>query len=239
MYTQQIDRRCEDETHEEEIIRVDDDILYDQDEDTDSVSLTTIPDDSLIVRIMDIIGAMILIILFAPLFIIISVLIKLDSKGPVFFLQKRCGRHGQEFYIYKFRTMVEDAETLKKGLKNGVDGPFKMREDPRVTRVGRFLRRWSLDELPQLFNVLKGEMSLVGPRPLSAEEMTRDAKWRRIRLMVRPGITGLWQVKGRASGRFIDWVRYDIEYVMKRSLLMDLRILLETIVVVLSGKGAC
>jgi len=231
----ELETRCENSTlwKEDGVEKVED--LF-----TDAGHLTSIHTGwmGLVRRMIDIVGAIILLILFSPFFVIIPVFIRLDSRGPVFFLQRRCGRYGREFYIYKFRTMVEGAETLKEGLKNGVDGPFKMREDPRVTRVGRFLRRWSLDELPQLFNVLRGEMSLVGPRPLSAEEMMRDEKWRRIRLTVRPGITGLWQVRGRSSGRFSDWVKYDVEYVMKRSLLMDLRIILETIGVVLKGKGA-
>lgn len=142
--------------------------------------------------------------------------------------------------MYKFRTMVKDAELLKKKLRNEMDGPmFKMRNDPRVTKTGRVLRKWSLDELPQLFNVLKGDMSLVGPRPLASEEMAGDNNntWREIRLSVKPGLTGLWQIMGRASGKFSDWVSYDIEYVQKRSLLIDLKILFFTIFTVLRNTG--
>lgn len=142
--------------------------------------------------------------------------------------------------MYKFRTMVKDAEFLKKKLRNEMDGPmFKMKKDPRVTKTGRVLRKWSLDELPQLFNVLKGDMSLVGPRPLANEEMTGDNNntWREIRLSVKPGLTGLWQIMGRSSGKFSDWVSYDIEYVQKRSLLIDLKILFFTMFTVLRNTG--
>lgn len=129
--------------------------------------------------------------------------------------------------------MVKDAELLKKELINEVDGPmFKMKNDPRITTIGRFLRSWNLDELPQLFNVLKGEMSLVGPRPLSSEEMIGDDAWKKIRLSVKPGITGLWQIKGRRSHKFSDWIQYDNEYVQKRSFLMDIKILLLTTIAI-------
>jgi lipopolysaccharide/colanic/teichoic acid biosynthesis glycosyltransferase len=191
-------------------------------------------------RILDIVSCFLLFIIFLPLFFIIALLIKIDSKGPVFFLQKRCGRNGKVFNMYKFRTMVEDAESLKKRLTNEMDGPmFKVRNDPRITGVGRILRRCSLDELPQVLNVLKGEMSLVGPRPLADEEMEGDECWRRIRLSVKPGMTGLWQIMGRASGKFDDWVSYDIEYVQKMSLCMDFKILFLTLFTVFSHEGAC
>ena len=191
-------------------------------------------------RILDIVSCFLLFIIFLPLFFIIALLIKIDSKGPVFFLQKRCGRNGKVFNMYKFRTMVEDAESLKKRLTNEMDGPmFKMRNDPRITGVGRILRRCSLDELPQVLNVLKGEMSLVGPRPLADEEMEGDECWRRIRLSVKPGMTGLWQIMGRTSGKFDDWVSYDIEYVQKMSLCLDLKILILTLFTVFSHEGAC
>src|SRR3990167_8005551 len=134
-------------------------------------------------RLLDIACSFLLLVISIPLFFIIAILIKIDSKGPVFFLQKRCGRNRKEFFMYKFRTMVKDAETLKKGLKNEMDCPmFKLRNDPRITWLGRILRKLSFDELPQLLNVLKGEMSLVGPRPLADEEMVGDDIWREIRL---------------------------------------------------------
>ena len=189
-------------------------------------------------RLLDILCSFLLLVISIPLFFIIAILIKIDSKGPVFFLQKRCGRNRKEFFMYKFRTMVKDAETLKKGLKNEMDGPmFKLRNDPRITWLGRILRKLSLDELPQLLNVLKGEMSLVGPRPLADEEMVGDDIWREIRLSVRPGMTGLWQIMGRDSGKFSDWITYDTEYVQKRSLFMDIKILFLTITTVLCNKG--
>ena len=189
-------------------------------------------------RLLDILCGFLLLVISIPLFFIIAILIKIDSKGPVFFLQKRCGKDGREFNMYKFRTMVKDAETLKKRLKNEMDGPmFKLKTDPRITWSGRILRKLSLDELPQLLNVLKGEMSLVGPRPLADEEMVGDDIWREIRLSVRPGMTGLWQIMGRDSGKFSDWITYDTEYVQKRSLFMDIKILFLTITTVLRNKG--
>jgi len=191
-------------------------------------------------RFLDIACSFLLLVISIPLFFIIAILIKIDRKGPVFFLQKRCGKDGREFDMYKFRTMVKDAEFLKKELKNEMDGPmFKMKNDPRVTQTGKFLRKWSLDELPQLLNVLKGDMSLVGPRPLANEEMAGDNNntWREIRLSVKPGVTGLWQIMGRTSGKFSDWVNYDIEYVQKRSFLMDLKILIMTAITVLRNTS--
>ena len=189
-------------------------------------------------RLLDILCSFLLLVISIPLFFIIAILIKIDSKGPAFFLQKRCGRNRKEFFMYKFRTMVKDAETLKKGLRNEMDGPmFKLKNDPRITRIGGILRRLSLDELPQLLNVLKGEMSLVGPRPLADEEIVGDDIWREIRLSVRPGMTGLWQIMGRDSGKFSDWITYDTEYVQKRSLFMDIKILFLTITTVLCNKG--
>src|SRR3989338_4785944 len=188
-------------------------------------------------RIFDIILCNILLVIFIPFFSVVATLIKTTSSGPVFFLQKRCGRNGREFKMYKFRTMIKDAESVKKKLKSDVDGPmFKMKNDPRITSIGRFLRRWSLDELPQLFNVLKGEMSLVGPRPLSNDEMTRNNEWKETRLSVKPGVTGLWQIMGKSSGKFSDWIKYDTEYVKKRSLFFYFKILSLTITAVLKNK---
>ncbi|OHB98670.1 MAG: hypothetical protein A2Z57_07745 [Planctomycetes bacterium RIFCSPHIGHO2_12_39_6] len=188
-------------------------------------------------RIFDIILGSILLVIFIPFFSVVATLIKITSSGPVFFLQKRCGKNRREFKMYKFRTMIKDAESLKKKLKSDVDGPmFKMKNDPRITSIGRFLRRWSLDELPQLFNVLKGEMSLVGPRPLSNDEMTRNNEWKETRLSVKPGVTGLWQIMGKSSGKFSDWIKYDTEYVKKRSLFFDFKILSLTITAVLKNK---
>ena len=171
-------------------------------------------------------------ILLSPLFILIVLAIRLDSPGPVFYTKRRCGLGGREFPMVKFRTMISGADRLQQELfnQNEVDGPvFKIWKDPRITRVGGFLRRTSLDELPQLWNVFCGEMSLVGPRPLVMEEMRFNPKWRDIRLTVRPGITGLWQINGRGEESFHDWIQHDIAYVLKRSFALDLKILFETV----------
>jgi lipopolysaccharide/colanic/teichoic acid biosynthesis glycosyltransferase len=174
---------------------------------------------------------------------IAAILVRISSSGPVFFRQERAGLNGQPFTMLKFRTMVSNAEQLKQELErlNEMTGPvFKVTNDPRVTRVGRFLRRWSLDELPQLFNVLRGEMSLVGPRPLPVDEVRRfDDPADRRRLSVRPGLTCLWQISGRNEVRdFKEWVRLDLQYIDNWSLLLDLKILALTLPAVLSGAGA-
>ena len=186
-----------------------------------------------------------LIVLSAPVVLplagLLALLIKLDSPGPAIFKQIRIGKGGEPFTTYKFRTMVADAEQRKAELAqlNEADGPiFKIRNDPRQTRIGRFLRRSSLDELPQLWNILRNEMSLVGPRPQLPEEVAHYDEWHNRRMEVNPGLTGLWQVLGRSDTSFDDMVRLDIYYAENWSPLMDLRILLETIPAVLSGKGA-
>ncbi|MBF0317140.1 MAG: sugar transferase [Nitrospirae bacterium] len=187
---------------------------------------------------IDRVVSLLLIFFLFPLMLIIATVIKLDSRGPVFFLQRRCGLAGEEFLMYKFRTMILGADGFKDTLLSETDGPvFKIRNDPRVTDIGRFLRRWSLDELPQLLNVLKGQMSLVGPRPLESVEMHGDDHWRQVRLSVKPGITGLWQIHGRDSCRFSDWVKYDLEYVQNMSLVLDLKILLATTKAIIRKKG--
>jgi exopolysaccharide biosynthesis polyprenyl glycosylphosphotransferase len=176
-----------------------------------------------------------------PLAGFIALAIKCDSPGPAIFRQQRIGKDGRRFTTYKFRTMVPDAEARKAELAqlNEADGPiFKIRNDPRQTRIGRFLRRSSLDELPQLWNVLRGEMSLVGPRPQLPDEVAQSDEWHHRRLEVKPGLTGLWQVLGRSDTSFDEMVRLDIYYAENWSPGMDLRILLETIPAVLSGKGA-
>jgi lipopolysaccharide/colanic/teichoic acid biosynthesis glycosyltransferase len=190
-------------------------------------------------RLLDILLSALGLVILLPVFIIIAISIKIGSRGPVFFHQRRCGKEGQEFKMYKFRTMVIDAEKLQKQLleKNIVDGPmFKIEDDPRITGGGGFLRMTSLDELPQLFNVLRGEMTMVGPRPLKMEEMAFGPSWRDIRLSVKPGITGLWQVEARSSRLFHDWIRYDVAYVKNQSLWLDIKILFKTIKVVLKGS---
>ncbi len=177
----------------------------------------------------------------SPAFLLLSVLVKLDSPGPVMFKQRRVGKDGNEFWFYKFRSMIENAEDLKDSLMhlNELEGPvFKIGEDPRITKLGRFLRRTSLDELPQLVNVLRGEMSLVGPRPPLPAEVANYESWQRERLSVCPGITCLWQVSGRNHIGFTEWVRLDLEYIRKQSLALDVKILARTLPAVVLRKGA-
>lgn len=193
-------------------------------------------------RFMDITGSLFCLALFSPIMLILGILVKFDSEGPVLFRQERCGKDGKNFMMLKFRTMVKDAHAMQHALAgfNKMDGPmFKIEGDPRVTRLGRFLRGTSLDELPQLLNVLKGDMSLVGPRPLVMKEMNFSPSWRTIRLRVKPGITGLWQVNGRSDAMFHDWIRYDIDYVRNQSRWLDVKILFKTVLVVFKKVGAC
>jgi exopolysaccharide biosynthesis polyprenyl glycosylphosphotransferase len=192
-------------------------------------------------RLLDLVGASLLVVLALPLLVAVALAVKLTSSGPVIFAQERAGFHGRRFRMYKFRTMVEGAEQIRDRLAhlNEMSGPvFKVADDPRLTAVGRVLRRRSLDELPQLFNVLKGEMSLVGPRPLPVYEAGQIKGAQRRRLAMRPGMTGLWQVAGRNTVDFDEWMRMDLLYVDRWSLGLDLKILLRTIPVVLSGAGA-
>lgn len=193
-------------------------------------------------RSLDIMVSVALLILLIPLFLIVALLIKFDSPGPVCFVQERIGLNKRRFRMYKFRTMVGDAEQLLAKLEklNEVRGPvFKIKDDPRITRIGRFLRRTSIDELPQLFNVLIGGMSLVGPRPLPVRDYQGlEQDWHRRRFSVRPGITCLWQVNGRSSVHFEQWMELDMEYVDHWSLWLDLKILAKTMPAVLKGTGA-
>jgi exopolysaccharide biosynthesis polyprenyl glycosylphosphotransferase len=192
-------------------------------------------------RLIDIVGASILLVAGLPLFLVITLAIKLTSRGPIIFRQERSGFHGRRFRMYKFRTMVEGAERMRDqvGHLNDMSGPvFKAAGDPRLIAVGGFLRKFSLDELPQLLNVLKGEMSLVGPRPLPVYEANRIKGAQRRRLAMRPGMTGLWQVSGRNAVDFDAWMQLDLFYVDRWSLSLDLEILLRTVPVVLRGAGA-
>jgi len=177
-----------------------------------------------------------------PALILVAIAIKLDSKGPVIFKQKRVGKHGKEFYMYKFRSMTNDAELKLKELNcfNEVDGcMFKMNNDPRVTRVGRFIRKFSIDELPQIFNVIKGDMSLVGPRPPIRRELAEYNDWHFVRFGTLPGLTGMWQVSGRSSITDFDKVvMLDYKYIKNWNFLLDLKLLLKTIPVVITGNGA-
>jgi exopolysaccharide biosynthesis polyprenyl glycosylphosphotransferase len=193
-------------------------------------------------RLLDIVGSAFLILLFTPLMVGTAIAIKLEARGPVFFRQPRAGRSNRGFRLIKFRSMYADAEQRKQELGNlneSNDGVmFKIREDPRVTRVGRFIRRFSIDELPQLFNVLCGDMSLVGPRPLIFRETAALEEWHLRRLELRPGITGPWQVYGRSQSPFQEMVRFDYQYVAGWSLVRDVEILLATVPAVISGRGA-
>ncbi len=193
-------------------------------------------------RILDIVISSALLIVLAPLFLIVSALIRFTSNGPIFFRQERLGVNKRRFRIYKFRTMVSNAEELLEALEdqNEASGPvFKIMDDPRITTVGRFLRRTSIDELPQLINVLTGDMSLVGPRPLPVRDYQGfNQDWQRRRFSVRPGITCLWQVNGRSSIPFEQWMRLDLQYMDEWSLWLDLKILARTIPAVLKGSGA-
>jgi exopolysaccharide biosynthesis polyprenyl glycosylphosphotransferase len=193
-------------------------------------------------RLFDLLAAVALLILTAPLFALVALAIKLDSRGPVFFIQERMGYNKRRFQLFKFRTMVVDAEARMQEIEhlNEKEGPiFKIKNDPRITRLGRFLRKTSLDELPQLINVVLGDMSLVGPRPLSMRDaLGLNAAWQKRRFSVKPGITCLWQVSGRSNLSFKEWMLLDLEYIDRWSLGLDFRILLRTIPAVLTGKGA-
>lgn len=198
---------------------------------------------SLAKQLLDFFGALFWLVVLSPVFLAIALAIKLSTPGPVFFRQKRSGINGAPFTIYKFRTMATNAEQFQHELAamNEMSGPvFKVTNDPRITPVGKFLRKYSLDELPQLFNVLRGEMSLVGPRPLPVDEVRRfDNLAHRRRLSVKPGLTCLWQISGRNQiTDFRDWVRLDLEYIDRWSIWLDLQILILTVPVVLRGTGA-
>jgi exopolysaccharide biosynthesis polyprenyl glycosylphosphotransferase len=192
-------------------------------------------------KVMDVVVSLIVIIVFSPVFITIALLIKLTSKGPVIFKQARVGLRGRPFNLYKFRTMVSNAEEIRTNLKdmNEVDGPvFKIKNDPRVTSVGKFLRRSGLDELPQLFNVLKGEMSLIGPRPPLLSETKQYKRWQLRRLSVKPGLSCFWQIKPeRNSIRFDKWMELDLAYIDNWSIRLDLMILLKTVGTVFKRTG--
>ncbi|WP_256368964.1 sugar transferase [Aquisphaera insulae] len=195
---------------------------------------------------MDLSGALVGLMLLSPVMLAVALMIRFDSPGPVLFRQLRRGRYGNLFYVLKFRTMVADAERRLKDLEslneseNGV--LFKMKNDPRVTPLGRFLRRSSLDELPQLLNVIRGEMTLVGPRPLQLRDSDRlrdlDPEGYACRLQVMPGVTGPWQVGGRSDIDYAQMVELDRQYVANRTLLGDIRIIFQTVLVVLVGRGA-
>jgi exopolysaccharide biosynthesis polyprenyl glycosylphosphotransferase len=192
-------------------------------------------------RVLDVVLAVLVIAATWPLWLLIAIAIKGESTGPVFFVQDRVGQRGRHFRFYKFRSMHEDAEERRLQLLslNEAGGPvFKIRSDPRVTRVGRLLRRTSLDELPQLVNVLRGEMSIVGPRPPRPEEVASYRPSDMARLTVKPGLTCWWQIRGRSNVDFETWMQYDHEYISNVSFLTDVRILMGTVGAVISGRGA-
>jgi exopolysaccharide biosynthesis polyprenyl glycosylphosphotransferase len=208
------------------------------------LTFTTTPQNDYLLFVknaLDFALAGVLLILFAPFLCLVALLIKLTSKGPVIFKQVRCGLGGRKFVLYKFRSMHTDAEEAKKELAhlNEMSGPvFKLSNDPRCTFVGRFLRKFSVDELPQLFNIIKGDMSFVGPRPPIPEEVEKYERWQRRRLRMKPGLTCLWQVSGRNEVDFAEWMKMDLQYIDTWSLFLDCKIFLKTIPIVLLGKGA-
>jgi exopolysaccharide biosynthesis polyprenyl glycosylphosphotransferase len=192
-------------------------------------------------RMIDVVGALLSLIVLSPLMALVAIVIKLESRGPVLYRSTRIGKDGRPFTFLKFRSMVDGADQHRDTLShlNEMDGPtFKICRDPRVTRIGRFLRATSVDEIPQFLNVLRGEMSLVGPRPPIPEEVAQYEPWQYRRLDVRPGITCLWQISGRSTLSFKEWMRLDLEYIKHQSFWLDMRILLRTIPAVLSREGA-
>lgn len=192
-------------------------------------------------RAIDIVASLVALTLLSPLLLVVAVAIKLTSRGPILFRQKRVGLHGRTFHMLKFRSMVVNAEELKKKLlaQNEQTGPvFKLQRDPRVTAIGRFIRKYSVDELPQLLNILRGEMTIVGPRPPLPDEVAQYAAWQRRRLSVRPGLTCVWQVSGRNQITFEEWMYLDMQYIDHWSLAQDLNLILKTVPVVLTGRGA-
>lgn len=196
---------------------------------------------SILKRIIDVVGALFGLIILSPILIIVGILIKLESKGPIIFAQKRVGLNGKEFKMYKFRSMVANAEEIKEKLKekNEMSGPmFKIKDDPRITKIGKVIRKTSIDEVPQLINVLKGDMSLVGPRPSLPNEVKEFEDWMLKRLEVKPGLTCYWQVMGRNNIDFENWMKLDIKYVNERSFWLDIKLIFKTFFVLFGDKNA-
>lgn len=192
-------------------------------------------------RTMDIVASVIGLILLSPVILIVGILIRLESEGEIIFSQNRIGLNGKKFKMFKFRSMVPNAEELKKKLleQNEMSGPmFKMKDDPRITKLGKFIRKTSIDELPQLINVLKGEMSLVGPRPSLPHEVEKFEPWMMKRIEVKPGLTCYWQVAGRNNIDFEEWMQLDIDYVNDRSLMLDIKLIFKTFFVLFGDKNA-
>ena len=193
-------------------------------------------------RAMDIIGSLAGLILLSPLLLIIAIAIKIeDPKGSIFFAQQRCGKDNKLFPMYKFRSMVSNAEELLEELMehNEMDGPvFKIKDDPRITKVGKFIRKTSVDELPQLFNILMGDMSIVGPRPAIPHEVAEYDDYHKQRLLVKPGLTCIWQVSGRNSIGFDEWMEMDLEYITTRNLWIDIKLIFKTVGVLFGDENA-
>lgn len=192
-------------------------------------------------RILDVILCSIALIVLIPLFLVIGFAVWVEDRGSIFFSQERSGLNGQPFKIYKFRSMCMDAPKMHKELlsQNELDGPaFKIKKDPRITKVGAFLRKTSLDELPQLINIIKGEMSIVGPRPLPTYETVQLSDFERMRLTIKPGLTCYWQCEGRSEIEFEKWMQLDMKYIEEESLWTDIKIIFKTFGAVASGKGA-
>jgi len=192
-------------------------------------------------RVIDVTGSLTGILLLSPLMLITIVAIKVESRGPIFFHQNRVGKQGEMFKMYKFRSMVTNAEEVLKELKdeNEMSGPmFKMKDDPRITKVGKLLRRTSIDELPQLINILKGEMSLVGPRPNLEKEVIRFSEFQKQKLYAKPGLTCYWQVMGRSSIDFEEWMKLDIKYIEERNTWIDIKLIFKTCGVLFGDENA-
>ena len=212
--------------------------------DVQLLSLSSAPDSELRLffkRVIDVVLSAASLVVFSPVLLTIAALIRITSPGPVLFRQTRCGLGGRRFTLYKFRSMINDAEQMRAELHqlNELDGPvFKISDDPRITAVGRGLRRFSLDELPQLWNVFRGDMSFVGPRPAVPEEVEQYEDWQRRRLRMRPGLTCTWVLEGRSHVDFNRWMQLDLKYIDNWSLWLDAKIFLRTIPIVLSGRGA-
>ena len=197
---------------------------------------------SLFKRIFDVVSSTLLLIILSPLFLILIILVKLDSKGPVFFGHKRIGYKGETISVYKFRSMVQNAEEVLRNFtpeqKEEFEKNFKLDDDPRVTKIGAFLRKTSLDELPQLINIIKGDMSVVGPRPIVQKEVVKYGKYADKLFSVKPGLTGFWQANGRSDTTYDERVQMDMYYIDNRSTLLDIRILFKTVIAVIRKEGA-
>lgn len=192
-------------------------------------------------RIFDFVAALSGLLLLSPIFLIVAVAILIEDGRPVIFVQERNGIDGKVFRMYKFRTMCQNADKMQESLltKNELDGPaFKMKNDPRITRIGKILRKTSIDELPQLLNILKGEMSVVGPRPLPTYETAKCNDYQKQRMIIKPGLTCYWQCSGRNDIPFDQWIEMDLQYIKEASALVDIKIILKTVGSVISGKGA-